>query len=435
MSEHHRFNYRNGNELRQDAERLGLHLPWSDDLTVLNQAVSIGTHTAPNRFIVLPVEGRDSNSDGTPSEMTRRRYRRYAAGGAGTIHFEAVAIWQQGRSSDLQLMISEKNTPAIKSLVNLVRQTAAEQHHHNVICIMQLQESGRYRHASGTIPGLVVPSPEFDTRARVPAGTPLMTDEQLDEVLQHLVYASVLAYQAGFDGVDVKACHRYLLSELLAAKSRGGRYGGTFENRTRMILEAIDLIRKTIHDPKFLITSRLNLYDAIVNGWGVSAEGLTPDLSEPLKLIGLMKSRGVSFVSTTCGTPYGRAWINRPFDRVIPGSSPAPEHPLESVCRGLSLTEQAQHAYPDLPMSTFGCAWLRQYLPNVSAGIITEGGAQLIGLGRMAFAYPNLPADIAAGRPFDENSTCVTCSLCSQYMAAGGHAGCYIRDREVYKVK
>lgn len=430
MTAHSRFNYKNAKELRDDAERMGLHLPWSDDLSVLASPINVGGHMVSNRFAALPVEGRDSNSDGTPSAMTFRRYKRYGAGGFGLIHFEAVAVWQGGRSSDSQLLITERTAPGIKELLDETRAAAA-----NVgqkpLCIMQLQESGRYRHASGTTPGLVWPSAEFDERAKVPQGTPLLTDDELDAILRRIVKAAALAHEIGFDGVDVKCCHRYLLSEILAAKRRPGKYGGSFENRVRMALDAIDGIRAAVPDPKFLISSRLNIYDAIDGGWGED-DGSTPDVSEPLKLIGLMESKGVSYISTTCGTPYGRAWVNRPFDRLIPGQPPAPEHPMEGVCRGIDLTAAVQKAYPKLPMAGFGCSWFRQYLPNVTAGVIAEGGAQFAGLGRMIFAYPDMPRDVIQGRPIDQNKSCVTCSLCSQVMAKGGHAGCYVRDREAY---
>ena len=431
MTEHSRFNYKNGQELRCDAERMGLHLPWSDDLSVLASPLAVGRRRVSNRFAALPVEGRDSNFDGTPSELTFRRYRRYAAGGFGLIHFEAAAVWQGGRSSDRQLLLAEETAPRIKALLEAVREAAAAGLDQKPLCILQLQESERYRRATGTVPGLAWPDAEFDARAKVPQGTPLLTDQELDGILKHMAAAAALAYQIGFDGVDVKACHRYLLSELLAARRRPGKYGGSFENRVRMVLDAIDGIRSAVPDPEFLISSRLNIYDAIAGGWGVG-EGLTPDLTEPLKLIGLMERRGVSYISATCGTPYGRAWVNRPFDRLIPGQPPAPEHPMEGVCRGLELTAAVQKAYPAIPMAGFGCSWFRQFLPNVAAGAIAEGGAQFAGLGRMIFAYPDMPRDVLSGKGADPAKSCVTCSLCSQVMARGGRAGCYVRDREVY---
>lgn len=337
MSSHTTFSYKNAEELRTDAQDKGLSLPWADDLSVLAETVRVGGKSAPNRFAVLPVEGRDANLDGTPSALTFRRYRRYAAGGSGLIHFEAVAFSPRGRASDGQLLLTPSTAATIKELLDAVREEAWKKNGHTPLCYIQLQESGRYTKASGMPPRIVVRLPEFDRRAGVAEDAPIVSDEELDDIRRQFVDAAVLAHEIGFDGVDVKACHRYLTSELLAAHTRNGRYGGSYENRVRMVLESMDEVRERIPDPNFHIVSRFNLYDAIAwpFGWGVAQkEMLEPDLSEPLRLLGQMRDRGVAYVSTTCGTPYGRAWVNRPFDRHIPGSPAAPEHPLEGGLQG-----------------------------------------------------------------------------------------------------
>lgn len=435
MSSHTSFSYKNAEELKADARSRGLNLPWVDDLSVLAETVRVGGKSVPNRFAVLPVEGRDANFDGTPSELTFRRYRRYAAGGSGLIHFEAVAFSPRGRASDTQLLLMPSTAGNIKALLDAVREEAWKKNGHTPLCYIQLQESGRYAKASGMTPRLVVRLPEFDRRAGIADDAPIVSDEELDDVRRQFVDAAVLAHEIGFDGVDVKACHRYLTSELLAAHTRGGRYGGSYENRVRMVLESMKEIRERIPDPDFHIVSRFNLYDAIAwpFGWGVAQkDSLEPDMTEPLRLLGQMREQGVAYVSTTCGTPYGRAWVNRPFDRHIPGSPMAPEHPLEGVCRGIALTGQAQRAYPEVPMAGFGYSWLREHIPYVAAGIVSEGRATFVGLGRELLAYPDMPNDILRGMPVDKTKLCVTCSLCSEIMAHGGVAGCYVRDRQEY---
>jgi 2,4-dienoyl-CoA reductase-like NADH-dependent reductase (Old Yellow Enzyme family) len=430
------FNYRHADEIRADAASRGLYLPWSDDLSPLAGSVRLGGKTAPTRFAVLPVEGRDAALDGTPSERTFRRYRRYAAGGSGLIHFEAVAFSPEGRASDHQLLLNRSTAPAIKKLLDETREAARRVMGHVPLCYIQLQESGRYAHASGTTPRLVVRFPEFDERAKVPDGTPLLSDGELEEVRDKFIATAALAHEIGFDGVDVKACHRYLTSELLAARAREGRWGGSYENRARMVLEMLDGVKSAVSDPEFHLISRFNLYDAIAwpYGWGV-AEGSSgesePDLTEPLRLLEQMRERGVVYVSTTCGTPYGRAWVNRPFDRAVAGAPNAPEHPLRGVCRGIELTAAAQRAVPEVAMSGFGYSWLREFIPNVASGVIREGGASFVGLGREMLAYPDMPRDIVGGG-LDRSKLCVTCSYCSEVMARGGAVGCFIRDREGY---
>jgi 2,4-dienoyl-CoA reductase-like NADH-dependent reductase (Old Yellow Enzyme family) len=343
-------------------------------------------------------------------------------------------------------MLNRSTAPAIKKLLDETRGEAGRVMGHVPLCYIQLQESGRYSRATGAKPRLAARLPEFDRRAKVPDDTPLLSDGELEEVRDRFVDAAVLAYEIGFDGVDVKACHRYLTSDLLAARARPGRWGGSYENRVRMVLEMLDGVRSKVSDPDFQLISRLNLYDAIEwpHGWGVKEETAkeeslkdesgapVPDLTEPLKLLEQMKERGVVYVSTTCGTPYGRAWVNRPFARGAAGAPDMPEHPMKGVCRGIELTAAAQKAVPDIAMSGFGYSWLGEFIPNVASGVIREGGAAFVGLGREMLAYPDMPRDILENGGIDRSKLCVTCSYCSEVMARGGVVGCFIRDGEAY---
>ncbi|MDR1049058.1 MAG: hypothetical protein LBL51_04830, partial [Synergistaceae bacterium] len=209
-------------------------------------------------------------------------------------------------------------------------------------------------------------------------------------------------------------------------------------NRVRMVLEMLDGVRSVVPDPDFQLISRFNLYDAIEwpHGWGVTEEIKTgipePDLTEPLRLLEQMRERGVVYVSATCGTPYGRAWVNRPFDRGAAGAPEAPESPLKGVCRGIELTAAAQRAVPGIAMSGFGYSWLRECIPNVASGVIRDGGAAFVGLGREMLAYPDMPRDLLRNGEIDRSRLCLTCSYCSEVMARGGAVGCFIRDREEY---
>ncbi len=436
MSEHAKFAYRHGDELRADAEAKRLRLPWSDDLSPLHGSVNVGGLAAPTRFAALPVEGRDANPDGSPTDLTFRRYARYAAGGSGLIHFEAFSYTRQNRASDRQLLLNRETAPAVRKLLEATKEAARKAVGHTPLCYIQIQDSGRYAHASGATPRLVQPVPELDASFKVPPETPILTDAELEKSGEEFVAAAVLAYEMGFDGVDVKACHRYLASDLLGARQRGGRYGGSYANRVRLVLDMVDGVRRAVPSPAFQILSRLNLYDAIAwpFGWGVAERDgpPSPDLSEPKRLLGQLRDRGVVFIATSCGTPYGLAWVNRPFDRALPWAAPAPEHPLEGVCRGIAITAEAQQAYPDLPMAGFGYSWLREFIPQVAAGVVKEGGAAFVGLGRELLAYPDMPLDILRKGEVDRSRVCVTCSYCSEVMAKGGIAGCYVRDSEGY---
>jgi 2,4-dienoyl-CoA reductase-like NADH-dependent reductase (Old Yellow Enzyme family) len=233
--------------------------------------------------------------------------------------------------------------------------------------------------------------------------------------------------------VDIKACHRYLLSELLAAHTREGRYGGSLENRARLLLGIVRRIRNEL--PELDVAVRLNVYDAHPYpwGWGVDRDDpLTPDLEEPLWLIGQLADAGVALLNVTAGNPYYTPHVNRPFDENVEGGYLPDEHPLQGVSRLLELARRIKERYPALPVVGTGYSWLRQYAANVMAGVLERGWADLVGMGRGAFAYPDWARDVLERGELDRRKACIACSRCTQIMRDGATTGCAVRDRAVY---
>ena len=97
--------------------------------------------------------------------------------------------------------------------------------------MLQITHAGRY--GDGKV--IAVHEPEIDKKSGVDPDKPVITDEELKALEDDFVEAARLAAEAGFDAVDIKACHRYLISELLGAHNRPGEYGGSYENRTRWL--------------------------------------------------------------------------------------------------------------------------------------------------------------------------------------------------------
>src|SRR5690606_34629762 len=122
------------------------------------------------------------------------------------------------------------------------------------------------------------PAPVIATRnpslgRNLPEDYPVISDDQLEQLEDCFLEAAVLARDIGFDAVDIKACHGYLNSELLSAFTRDGKYGGSFENRTRFLINIVDKIKDRLGD-SLDITLRLNAYDAVPYpyGWGVDRD-------------------------------------------------------------------------------------------------------------------------------------------------------------------
>jgi len=431
-----RFSYRSLEELAEAIARRGLDLPTSDDLSVLASEVRYGRLTVPNRFVVQPMEGCDGTADGAPTPLTLRRYRRFGAGGAGMIWWEACAVDPDGRANPRQLWLHDGTVGAFREMVEAARAAARRHAGCEPVCVLQLTHSGRYsKPRSAPAPIIAHHSAVLDPVHKLPADYPLITDDELDRLQEAYVAAARLAADAGFDAVDIKSCHRYLISELLASFTREhSRYGGSYENRTRMLRETAARVRDAVGD-RIEVTCRLNAYDGIPHpyGWGVRSDDVSePDLAEPIRLVGQLKAAGVGGVNATVGNPYWNPHVNRPADWMITDWPDPPEDPLTGVARIIHVVRQVQQAHPDVAIVGSGYTWLRQYVPQFAAGVIQAGWASLVGLGRGALAYPDFARDVLRHGGMDPQKVCVVCSSCTQIMRDGGRAGCVVRDHEVY---
>ena len=432
------FSYTFLHELRNEVMELELPLPLQDDISVLSSPLILESGnvrwTVPNRLACHPMEGSDANADGTPGPLTIRRYERFAAGGAGLIWFEAVAVVPEGKASARQLAISEGNVAAFASIVKRIGDVAAEKFGtaRKPLVLMQLTHSGRFSKPEGTsIPIIACRNPFLDDRCKVDDTTELITDSELELLEERFAAAALLARQAGFDGVDIKACHRYLASELLSAYTRFGRYGETYEGRTRFLLNLTDRIRDAC-GPDFLLGVRVNLYDGIQYpyGWGVDKDDVGKmDLAEPLRLARQLHDKGVRLLNATMGTPYYNPHVNRPYDK---GGYQPKEHPLVGVSRLLEGAAAVAHAVPGLAVVGTGYTWMRQYAAHLAAGMVSAGNVSLVGFGREAFAYPDFARDILERGGMVKEKCCITCGKCAEILRAGGTAGCVIKDSAVY---
>ena len=442
------FRLRNTVDLKRLSKQLGVNIEVIEDVSILTEPVQIGELVIPNSLAVHPMEGCDGDSQGRPGKLTLRRYERFAAGGAGLIWAEATAVVPEGRANPRQLWIHEKNKESFAAMVKMMRQVAARSMGpgHKPVIVLQLTHSGRYSKPEGKAHPIIAqrdpyrdplapqPKPDPNRKSRIPDGWPLVTDDYLDKLQDAYVEAARIAFEVGFDAVDVKSCHGYLINELFGCRDRKGKYGGSFENRTRFPLEVIDKIHQELGEDA-VVAMRLGIYDAIPYpyGWAVDENDYTkPDLTEPKKLISLLQQRGLGLINVTIANPYYNPHVGRPFNETIVGGYEEPEHPLVGVDRLVNLTGEIQQQFPDIAMVGTGYSWLRTLLPNVAAANKTNGLTTLVGAGRMAFAYPDFAKDILTdGRMYPEK-VCVSCSACTQIMRDASMTGCVVRDNEVY---
>ena len=440
MAKFEKFHFKSLEEVREKTEELNLNIHYSVDFSVFRKKVKIGNLEAANPFLILPLEGCDCERDGTPTNYVARRYHRFANGGAGVIWWEACAVVPEGKANERQMMLTRANLPEFKKLVAEVNAEALKLNGYRPINILQLTHSGRYSRPIGheARPIIAQHDPMLDPLVGIAANDDscLATDEYLDSLVDKYVDSARLAKEAGFDGVDVKTCHRYLLSELLASFTRKGKYGGSFENRTRLQTDIVKAIRDRVKDDSFIIAARMNVFDAhpYPYGFGADRENFWKvDPTEPAMLVKALIKAGVDLIGSSAGNTYYKyPYVARPLDKQNLGVPDPEEHPLESMERLMEVTRMMQEAAGDIPVVGSGYTWLRNYFPYVAAYNLKEHNCSLIGLGRTGIAYPDAPNDLFDYGKLDPSKCCITCSGCTQMMRDHGIDGCIVRDSELY---
>lgn len=436
-------------------DELQLQLPFNADFqcgpdSALAQPWSSPAGQIGNRFCILPMEGWDGTTDGCPTVLTKRRWERFGQSGAKLIWGgEAVAVRYDGRANPRQLVINEQNATALEELrTTLVHSHAQHFHSTDDLCIgLQLTHSGRYAvptHEQGRQPRPIYRHPLLDRRCDVSSDRCLMTDDDLKRLVADFITASKLAQKLGYRWVDIKHCHGYLGHELLSGYDRPGQFGGSFENRTRFLRMITEGIRSEA--PGLEIGVRVSVFDFVpykprpdgtgvpeVEGdysyaFGGDSTGAGIDLSEPEQFLDLLKELQIEFVCTTCGSPYYNPHIQRPA--IFPPSDgyQPPEDPLVGVNRQIQATAELKRRFPDLMIVGSGYSYLQEWLPNVAEAVVDRGMADMVGLGRMVLSYPELPADVLAGRPMSRKKICRTFSDCTTAPRNGLVSGCFPLD-------
>jgi 2,4-dienoyl-CoA reductase-like NADH-dependent reductase (Old Yellow Enzyme family) len=404
---------------------------------------SAGTHDVGNRFTVLPMEGWDGETDGRPSELVRRRWRRFGASGAKLVWGgEAVAVRPDGRANPRQLVLDPTTVGDIAALrADLV---AAHVDAHGdadgLVVGLQLTHSGRWsRPAGASQPQLAYHHPVLDQRVAIDEAV-VLSDDDLDALADAYVDAAVLAADAGFDFVDVKHCHGYLLHELLSAVDRPGAYGGSFEHRTAFLRRVTTGIRARA--PRLAVGVRLSAYDVVPYEAGADGVGVPVgdpvatrylfDLDGAHQFLARCVELGIGLVCITAGSPYYNPHVQRPaFFPPSDGYTP-PEDPLVGAARMVAACAELARAHPDVALVGSGYSYLQQWIPHAAQHTIRTGGAASVGIGRGMLSYPELPADVLAGRPLDASRLCRTFSDCTTAPRNGLISGCFPLD-DFYK--
>lgn len=287
---HEKFHYKSLEDVKEKTAELGVELPLSEHTENLFKPFELYGKTFPNRLAIAPMEGNDSDEAGFPTEHTINRYIEYAKGGASIIWYEAIAVVPEGRSGKHQLMLCDKTKEAFQEMNRRVREAGKKANGYEPYLIMQANHSGRYAKPNGVPEPLIAyHHPVFEAEKKL-ADSRIVTDEYLDKLTIEFGEATKLCKEVGFDGIDIKSCHGYLFAEMASAYIRKGRYGGSFENRFRLLLNCVKQALP-YEDDHFKVMMRLGVYDGFEYpyGWGMDPNGgLKEDYSEAIRLIQIL---------------------------------------------------------------------------------------------------------------------------------------------------
>jgi len=416
--------------------------------------------TLGNRIAIHPMEGWDGTADGNPSENTVRRWRRFGQSGAKLIWGgEAAAVRHDGRANPNQLVVGPHTERGLAHL----REVLIEEHRHLVgsddglLIGLQLTHSGRYSRPDAdnrAAPRILYRHPILDRRLRLTAGFPLLTDAEIGAIVEDFHRAGQTAWRLGFDFVDDKHCHGYLGHEFLSAHTREGRYGGSFENRTRFLREIVEGIRALA--PGIGIGVRLSAFDLvpfrpapgsssvgagigepepaerlIPYRWGFGVNPADPteiDLTEPTRFLALLEQMNIRLVNLTAGSPYYTPHIQRPAAYPPSDGYRPPADPLLEVARQMNAARVLKQRFPELIIVGTGYSYLQHFLPHVAQAAVRAGWADSIGLGRMALTYPEILWDAIEGKTLQHKRVCRTFSDCTTAPRNDLASGCYPLD-------
>lgn len=448
-------------DFRSHIKHLGIALPFDEEMRTGDQSplakpYQLGNgRMIGNRFAIHPMEGWDGTLDGKPTDNTIRRWRNFGKSGAKLIWGgEAVAVRHDGRANPNQLMINEHTLTALNDL----RASLVDIHASNfektddLLVGLQLTHSGRFARPNDKVklePVIAYHHPVLDPLFGIDPDYLIITDLQMDDLIEDFIRAAKMAAEIGFDFVDLKHCHGYLGHELLSATERPGRYGGSFENRTRFLKEMVRGIRNLV--PELMIGVRLSAFDLIPfrpgedhvgepvsyrdpdgrypYAFGCDPENPTQiDLSETIQFLELLENLEIELVNLSCGSPYYNPHLMRPAYFPPSDGYQPPEDPLVGVARQINTVATIKTQFPKLALVGTGYSYLQEWLPNVAQYVIRNGLADFVGIGRMVLSYPEMPADVIAGKTLQRKKICRTFSDCTTAPRKGMISGCYPLD-------
>jgi 2,4-dienoyl-CoA reductase-like NADH-dependent reductase (Old Yellow Enzyme family) len=387
----------------------------------LFKPIKIGNKISENRIAINAMECCDSDEEGNPTEKTYRRYRRHFEGGAGVVVLEAITVSYESRGREYQLSIMPRNEKALAKFVSEMKKINPK-----TLFFFQLTHSGELSHPDFSKRVCVKPLPGF--------GGELLTEDDVEKIMDQFVTSAKIAHSAGADGIDMKLCHGYLGSQFIRPyNDRKWKFGGSWENRTRFPYTIYERIQKEINDPDFIVGSKVSIWEGFPGGCGSAGpDTAIMDLTESLDLVKGIEERGAKFILVSAGSPSITLALSQP-DKRIPddvylhfGFQKAVKEVVkpETVVIGsaYSVLNNGNNALQAVKREEASL----KYWGNKN---IKDGVTDMIAIGRQSLADSLLPAKMKAGKE-DTINWCTACDNCIEFLIRQKNVGCATYDKE-----
>ena len=391
---------------------------------VLLSPINIGSRECKNRFFIQAMECTDADEDGNPTALTVERYENLFKGESGMITLEAITVTDECRSRKNQLAIMPKNAKPLEKFVGDLKKINPD-----ALFVFQLTHSGELSH------------PDFSRRVTVKPlygfGGDVLTEEEVDRIMDQFVLAARIAYDAGADGLDLKLCHGYFGSQILRPyNDRKWKFGGSWENRRRFAFDLYERITKEINDPNFLIGSKISAWEGFPGGFGTEGpDSPIIDLTEPLDLIRGLEERGAQYFVQSGGSPSITTAITQ-ADKHAPYFAflhPTWAKEFKGAVKSAAIIGSNYSVFRNGKNGCMAAEPEKNSMFYYGSKFISENKVDMVALGRQSFADPFLPQKLREGRE-KEIKWCTLCDNCLELLIRQREIGCCTYNKHYTEV-
>lgn len=355
----------------------------------------IGGLEIKNRTVMTAMGCSLANLDGTPSDEIIAYYVERAKGEVGLIINEVTRIDDETGITEIRqlCLTKDENIPAFQKFTGAVHEAGAK-----IFC--QLHHPGRQTYTAFTgIDAVVSASDQSCGLCQQP--TRALTMEEVHAMVEKFVAGAVRAKAAGYDGVELHAAHGYLLEQFLSpyTNHRTDAYGGSMENRMRILTEIIEGIHEKC-GRDYPISVRITV-DECLEAAGIPAKGL--ELDETIQMCKVLEEAGVDALNVSVG-------MYETVNTVVEPNSYAEgwrSHLVQAVKKEVSIP-------------VMGNAVIRH--PEFAEKLLEEGYQDFISMGRTFLADPEWTRKVKEGRVC-EIRKCISCLYCFETVLAALSTG------------